>query len=381
MNNIKGNVLVTIIIIILIVLILGGIIFGICNFFSMSKQVVNSNEFESTIEIVSNEISSNETKNNKQSDVNTNDIELIIQEPNSNAIPSETIAARYYYSQLNSYGKAIYDKLKDNKNQLKTGTYVFEFGTNFNTLLHSEKGEQILNTAFQSAWNAFSYDECDLFYVDIKKMNLICETRTLGGITTYYVSIGPGDNKNYLQDNFQTVEKIEKAQNYINNIIKQIIKQTKDDQKITRVKKVHDWMIDAIEYDQSETNVNKFNIYGTIHDKKAVCEGYARSFRYIMEEIGVPCVLVSGTAKNSQGKTEVHAWNYVQIDDKWYAVDVTWDDPIITGGGSITDNEKYKFFLKGSEEFFKDHTESGEFSENSIKFSFPILSTANYEIK
>lgn len=380
MKNAKGNVLITGIIIILIVLVLGGVGFGIYKFFSMSKQVVNSNEFENTIETVNNETSGNETTNNGQIDVNVNDMEPIIQEPNNNAIPSETIAARYYYSQLDSYGKAIYDKLKDNKDQLKTGTYVFEFGTSFNTLLHSEKGDQTLSTAFQSAWNAFSYDECDLFYIDIKKMNLINETRTLGGITTYYVSIGPGNNKNYLQDSFQTAEKIEKAQNYMNNIIRQIVKQTKDDQKIIRAKKVHDWMIDAMEYDASETNVNKYNIYGAIHDKKAVCEGYARSFKYIMEKVGVPCVLVPGTAENSRGKIEAHAWNYVQIDDKWYAVDVTWDDPVITGGGTITDNEKYKFFLKGSEEFFKDHTQSGEFSENSMTFSFPILSTTNYEI-
>lgn len=379
MKNAKGNVLIKGIIIILIVLVLGGVGFGIYKFFSISKQVVNSNEFENTIETVNNETSGNETTNNGQIDVNVNDMEPIIQEPNNNAIPSETIAARYYYSQLDSYGKAIYDKLKDNKDQLKTGTYVFEFGTSFNTLLHSEKGDQTLSTAFQSAWNAFSYDECDLFYIDIKKMNLINETRTLGGITTYYVSIGPGNNKNYLQDSFQTAEKIEKAQNYMNNIIRQIVKQTKDDQRIIRAKKVHDWMIDAMEYDASETNVNKYNIYGAIHDKKAVCEGYARSFKYIMEKVGVPCVLVPGTAENSQGKIEAHAWNYVQIDDKWYAVDVTWDDPVITGGGTITDNEKYKFFLKGSEEFFKDHTQSGEFSENSMIFTLPTLSITNYE--
>lgn len=377
MKNTKGNVLIMIIIIILIVLILGGIGFGIYKFLSMSKQVVNNSEFANGIGI---EIENNETINIEQTNiVDVNDTEPIIQEPDNNAIPSETIAARYYYSQLDSYGKAIYDKLKENKEQLKTGTYVFEFGTSFNTLLHSPKGEETLNTAFQSAWNAFSYDECDLFYIDIKKMNLVNETRTLGGITTYYISIGPGNNKNYLQDSFQTTEQIEKAQKYINNIIRQIIRQTKDDSQIIRAKKVHDWMIDAMEYDESETNVNKYNIYGAIHDKKAVCEGYARSFRYIMEKIGVQCVLVSGTAKNSEGRTETHAWNYIQIDDKWYAVDVTWDDPVIIGGGSITNEQRYKFFLKGSEEFFKDHTQSGELSENSIIFSLPILSATNYQ--
>lgn len=377
MKNTKGNVLIMIIIIILIVLILGGIGVGIYKFLSMSKQVVNNSEFANGIGI---EIENNETINIEQTNiVDVNDTETIIQEPDNNAIPSETIAARYYYSQLDSYGKAIYDKLKENKEQLKTGTYVFEFGTSFNTLLHSPKGEETLNTAFQSAWNAFSYDECDLFYIDIKKMNLVNETRTLGGITTYYISIGPGNNKNYLQDSFQTTEQIEKAQKYINNIIRQIIRQTKDDSQIIRAKKVHDWMIDAMEYDESETNVNKYNIYGAIHDKKAVCEGYARSFRYIMEKIGVQCVLVSGTAKNPEGRTETHAWNYIQIDDKWYAVDVTWDDPVIIGGGSITNEQRYKFFLKGSEEFFKDHTQSGELSENSIIFSLPILSATNYQ--
>lgn len=182
MKNTKGNVLIMIIIIILIVLILGGIGVGIYKFLSMSKQVVNNSEFANGIGI---EIENNETINIEQTNiVDVNDTEPIIQEPDNNAIPSETIAARYYYSQLDSYGKAIYDKLKENKEQLKTGTYVFEFGTSFNTLLHSPKGEETLNTAFQSAWNAFSYDECDLFYIDIKKMNLVNETRTLGGITT-----------------------------------------------------------------------------------------------------------------------------------------------------------------------------------------------------
>ena len=83
----------------LIVLILGGVSFGIYKFFSMSKLVVYSNEFETG----NSEISGNETTNNNQNDLNVNDVEPIIQEPNNNAIPSETIAARYYYSQLDSY--------------------------------------------------------------------------------------------------------------------------------------------------------------------------------------------------------------------------------------------------------------------------------------
>lgn len=377
MKNIKGNALITIIIIILIILILSGIGFVAYEFLKISKQTGNNVEFANGEDLygeIQNNTDIEEPIPNKIEEPILNEIE----EPNNNE-QAETFTSRYYYSQLDSYGKMIYDKLKQNKEQLITGTYVFDFGTNFNTLLHSEKGQETLNKAFQSAWNAFSYDECELFYIDIKKMNLINETRSLGGITTYYISIGPGDNKNYLQDNFQTRESIEKAQNYINNIIENIIKQTQNDNRVNKIKKVHDWLIDAIEYDTSGTNANKYNIYGAMHDRKAVCEGYARTFKYVMEKLQVPCVLISGTAKNSQETTEAHAWNYVQIEEQWYAVDLTWDDPVITGNGKLTDTERYKFFLKGSDEFLKDHTPSGEISENSMIFTLPTLSITNYE--
>lgn len=62
---------------------------------------------------------------------------------------------------------------------------------------------------------------------------------------------------------------------------------------------------------------------------------------------------MSGTARNSEDKTESHAWNYVQINENWYAVDVTWDDPIITEERPLNIEEKYRYCLKGSDEFLK----------------------------
>ena len=52
---------------------------------------------------------------------------------------------------------------------------------------------------------------------------------------------------------------------------------------------------------------------------------------------------------------------------------------MITGNGKLTDTERYKFFLIGSEKFLKDHTPSGEISENSMIFTLPTLSITNYE--
>ena len=44
-----------------------------------------------------------------------------------------------------------------------------------------------------------------------------------------------------------------------------------------------------------------------------------------------------------------HVWNQVNIDDKWYNVDLTWDAKIIHSGGEL------EYFLLSDEEFYKDH--------------------------
>ena len=109
---------------------------------------------------------------------------------------------------------------------------------------------------------------------------------------------------------------------------------------------VHDYLIDNAEYDQTLAKPNIRNIYGTLIEKSCVCEGYAEAFKYLLDALDIPCVIVSGTATNSQGETENHAWNYVQLNGIWYAVDCTWDDPIIIGNGKINESIKYQYFFK-----------------------------------
>lgn len=88
-------------------------------------------------------------------------------------------------------GKTIYDGLLKNKENLETGTYVIKYGNAFNSLLNTANGETELDIAFQSAWNAFSFDHADMFYVDVSKVTLLKESTKVGGITNYNVSIGP----------------------------------------------------------------------------------------------------------------------------------------------------------------------------------------------
>jgi len=131
-------------------------------------------------------------------------------------------------------------------------------------------------------------------------------------------------------------------------------------------------------YYNSDSN-QKATVYGAFVEAKGVCEAYSRAYKYILDDMGIENILVTGTAVNSTGASEEHMWNYVKVNGNWYAVDVTWDDPIITGGGELTQELKYKYFLKGSTEFKVDHKEDGRISENGKQFKFPTLSEQNYK--
>ena len=67
-------------------------------------------------------------------------------------------------------------------------------------------------------------------------------------------------------------------------------------------------------------------------------------------------------------------------DGKWYALDATWDDPIIIGNGRIGNDVKYKYFLKGSDTFFKNHTENGDVSRTGQTFVYKEISKTDYKI-
>ena len=58
-------------------------------------------------------------------------------------------------------------------------------------------------------------------------------------------------------------------------------------------------------------------------------------------------------------------------------MDVTWDDPIIIGGGYLTNEFKYRYFLKGSNTLFKDHVENGKTVEMTRVYSLEEVDAHN----
>jgi len=285
---------------------------------------------------------------------------------------------KFYYNQLDQYGKIIYDKLHDNKEGLKTGRYTAEFGTTFDNLLHEDNGSDILNNAFQLSVNALTFDNPDIFYIDVTKMYLLTEITTTIFKKTYKVSVGCNNNVSYLSNEFPTEASVKEAESKIEEI-KWRVKHMSDYESVEkRIRTVHDYMVDMVDYDISVSNPNIYNMYGALVKNIAVCEGYAKAFKYIMDDLNIPCIIVCGVAKDKEGRVQNHAWNYVRIDGQWYAIDVTWDDPIIIGNGIVRKEVKYAYYLRGSDKFFEDHTEDGNIVADS-NFIYPKISVSDYK--
>lgn len=281
----------------------------------------------------------------------------------------ENDGKKYYYKQLNDTAKIMYDTLENNINVLKAGNQSIVFDIN-----SGEAGNY-----FQSVWDAFTLDRPDVFWVDTLKLSLITKSMTnIFSSTSYeYILEAREDEANYYIDSFSSATQVEDAINDVDLKIQQIANGAKGS-TYDKVKYVHDYLVDLMSYDQTD-KINNSNVYGALIEKTCVCEGYAESFKLILDKLNIPCVIVYGDGIDSSGRTEAHAWNYVKMDDdNWYGVDATWDDPIIIGNGSATGVDRHKYFLKGRGDFSKAHAENGDVSGHGQIFKYPALSYTNY---
>lgn len=136
----------------------------------------------------------------------------------------------------------------------------------------------------------------------------------------------------------------------------------------------HDYIIDNCEYDYEAAESEKIednssSAYGALVEGKAICEGYARAFKLLCNELGIECVNIFGI-----GKDENHMWNCVKIDGEWYQVDVTWDD----NEGEQKNITRYLHFNLDDEKMYTDHQVS-DLYENISDEEFDNL-TANCNI-
>lgn len=119
-----------------------------------------------------------------------------------------------------------------------------------------------------------------------------------------------------------------------------------------------------------------------------VCEGYARAFQLLCTRSGIPCVLVSGHTQDiNTGTGNGHMWNYVQLENRWYGVDVTWNDPIGGKSGKVSgyERENYLFVgaktvpVTGGKPFLSDHPVENYVFAGGVRFTNgPVLNDTAY---
>lgn len=92
-------------------------------------------------------------------------------------------------------------------------------------------------------------------------------------------------------------------------------------------------------------------IKGSVGELGPVCAGYTKSFKVLCDAANIPCVNVGGYLRASSFGVynEPHQWNYVKLEDNWYLVDVTWNDPYASNSGPVSGHEREDWCLLGSE--------------------------------
>lgn len=149
---------------------------------------------------------------------------------------------------------------------------------------------------------------------------------------------------------------------------------------IQKAKLVHDYLAKTVSYDYADYDANTVtsenaSAYSALVKHTAVCEGYALAYSLLMNILGVPTIMVSGIN---------HAWDMVNLNGKWYHVDVTWDDPRTTRNGvDIGETLRYEYFLK-TDSYMKSlqdgvHDKWDLSLTDGYNGSTPVANDATYE--
>ena len=169
---------------------------------------------------------------------------------------------------------------------------------------------------------------------------------------------------------FSTIGEIESASTAFNSKIDSIIsliEKEPDFAEYTAYDKeqsVHDWLVLNNRYPEPIDEAGNYALhshtaYSAIITGNPVCEGYTRAFQLLLSKLGVESCTVTGssdTAETVETPEINHIWNAVKLDDdKWYQVDVTWDDTDMEGE-EYAEDISYEYFNIAAEKMEEDHT-------------------------
>lgn len=310
---------------------------------------------------------------------------------------ASVVAREYYRDELKNSELALrfYDVMEEiaDGGHFSDGAYRYDLSE---VLTQNELAEYLggnspkpkIPAAFGAARDAFYMDHPDLFYVDVYKLYLTAGMQ--GGRYIAYVDSGNADN--YFTDNtVSSAAEVETAVAAYESAITQMVDGAKaaGTDAAKQIEYVNDRLATEVAYDYGAYENAVHNIvydgyvntaYGALVNNKAMCGGYSRAFKAVMDRLDIPCVLIQGVGYTGKSVTvasgedlqpgfEAHMWNAVFVDGQWYGVDVTWN----SGAPS-----KDKYMLVGEEIMSIAHFEDGVISSSGFELKYPALCPFNY---
>ncbi len=326
------------------------------------------------------------------------------------AAETESGSGGYHYEQLDGTAKVIYAGI--GKMDLASGTDEYDIVNDFGFALSGSE----LNRAMNAARYAYYADHPEMFYVNFSKLTLRTTQDASG---RKHIYIGSGRNASYLVDAFADNTAVQTAIGEFDARVNAIVDAAKaltvaegESLQAAQIKYVHNEMINNVSYRLEDTaaegNASLLGTpYGVLVKKQGVCEGYARAFKTVMDELDINCILVQGVHQYDGELAVNHMWNYVEITDsaaaraggRWYAVDATLDDPeipIVANSEHIMEYNKYynyfadygkdgfeqeKYLLAGQLTMNDKHFEAEEVSAaGGYRFAYPTLEEYDFTV-
>ena len=246
--------------------------------------------------------------------------------------------------------------------------YDFKYVQNTNDFTPKNK-QDLLNiyyTVLNSGMKKFSFYCPDSYSTCISDVKDIANNKTtLASINNY---VHPFNSYKHLETNFDKVGKVEivvektysdkkiaAINKKVNYIINNVVGNEKD--LNSKIKLAHDYIINSTKYDsnRSDNKISDYDsdtAYGALVQGYALCGGYTDSMALILNELGV---------KNFKIASDNHIWNAVYMDDSWYHLDLTWDDPVTSDNSDVLE---YNFFMITTEELGEIKTNYHDYNKN-----------------
>ncbi|MHB7980432.1 protease [Clostridium sporogenes] len=175
-----------------------------------------------------------------------------------------------------------------------------------------------------------------------------------------------------------------KVQEIINNVIKEGMSDVEKELVL------HDYIVKNTEYNMDNHNKkiilpDDCNAYGVLVKRIGTSEGYSKAMYELLKAAGIECKYVTGISVHGAVGGDRHSWNMVKLDNEWYNLDVTWDEPIFNKNGSNNSLDKvnHTYFNIPDNIFHKDHKrgnyENDEYAKcTATKYSYENIDTSQF---